>query len=48
MPSDPTGKQPPGDQIVELEVLAPRVHNDAQREAYERMREAFGEDWRRA
>ncbi|MEH6414023.1 DnaJ C-terminal domain-containing protein [Pseudomonas sp. CGJS7] len=39
---------PAGDQIVELEVLAPRPDNDAQREAYEAMREAFGEDWRRA
>jgi curved DNA-binding protein len=48
LPSDPTGKQPPGDQIVELEVLAPRAHDDSQREAYERMREAFGDDWRRA
>ena len=40
--------QPPGDQIVELEVLAPRAHNDAEREAYRRMRDAFGNDWRRA
>ncbi len=40
--------QPPGDQIVEREVLAPRAHNDAQRDAYRRMREAFGNDWRRA
>ena len=39
---------PPGDQIVELEVLAPRVHNDTQREAYRMMRDAFGDDWRRA
>ncbi|MGO1069052.1 DnaJ C-terminal domain-containing protein [Lysobacter sp. CA199] len=39
---------PAGDQIVELEVLAPRPENDAQREAYQTMREAFGEDWRRA
>ena len=39
---------PPGDQIVELEVLAPRVHNDPQREAYRMMRDAFGDDWRRA
>ena len=38
---------PAGDQIVELEVLAPRAHNDAQREAYEGLRAAFGEDWRR-
>src|SRR5688572_29980014 len=39
---------PPGDQIVELEILAPRVHDDAQRKAYETMRDAFGDDWRRA
>jgi len=39
---------PGGDQIVELEILAPRVHNDAQREAYETMRDAFAGDWRRA
>jgi curved DNA-binding protein len=39
---------PPGDQIVELEVLAPRVHNETQREAYRMMRDAFGDDWRRA
>ena len=38
---------PQGDQIVELEVLAPRAHTDEQREAYERMRDAFGDDWRR-
>src|SRR6478736_1061034 len=28
------GSTPAGDQIVELEVLAPRAHNDAEREAY--------------
>jgi curved DNA-binding protein len=39
---------PPGDQIVELEVLAPRAHNETQREAYRMMRDAFGDDWRRA
>lgn len=39
---------PPGDQIVELEVLAPRAHNDTEREAYRMMRDAFGDDWRRA
>src|SRR5687768_584660 len=39
---------PPGDQVVELEVLAPRVHNETQREAYRMMRDAFGDDWRRA
>lgn len=36
-----------GDQIVELEVLAPKAHNDAQRKAYTKMRDAFGDDWRR-
>lgn len=40
--------EPSGDQIVELEVLAPRPHSDEQHQAYERMREAFGDDWRRA
>jgi curved DNA-binding protein len=39
---------PPGDQIVELEVLAPKAHDDKQREAYATMRDAFGDDWRRA
>lgn len=39
---------PPGDQIVELEILAPVPHDEAQREAYARMRDAFGDDWRRA
>lgn len=38
----------PGDQIVELEVLAPPPHSEPQRHAYERLREAFGSDWRRA
>jgi curved DNA-binding protein len=37
-----------GDEIIELEVLAPRAHDDAQREAYRRLEEAFGSDWRRA
>lgn len=36
-----------GDQIVELEVLAPKANTDAERDAYRRMREAFGDDWRR-
>ncbi len=36
-----------GDQIVELEVLAPRAQDDAQREAYVQMRDAFGNNWRR-
>lgn len=38
---------PAGDQIVELEVLAPRPETPAQHDAYETMREAFGEEWRR-
>ena len=42
------GKPADGDQIVELEVLAPSPQDDAQRAAYEAMRDAFGEGWRRA
>ena len=42
------GGAPDGDQIVELEILAPRAHDDAQRDAYARMRDAFGDDWRRS
>ncbi len=38
---------PAGDQIVELEVLAPRAHTGAEREAYGKLRDAFGDDWRR-
>ena len=37
-----------GDQIVELEILAPRAHDHGQRQAYATMRDAFGDDWRRA
>lgn len=37
----------PGDQIVVLEVLAPRPQTVKQIEAYENMRDAFGDDWRR-
>ncbi len=37
---------PAGDQIVELEVLAPKPQTDAQREAYEALQAAFGEGWR--
>lgn len=40
--------KPGGDQIVELEVLAPSPHSDAQKNAYETMRDAFGDGWRRA
>lgn len=39
---------PAGDQIVELEILAPKAHTDEEREAYRRLRDAFGDDWRRA
>ena len=38
----------PGDQIVELEILAPRPHTPEQQAAYEAMRAAFKDDWRRA
>ena len=38
---------PAGDQIVELEVLAPTASTDAEREAYAKLRDAFGNDWRR-
>jgi len=43
-----TGGAAAGDQIVELEVLAPKANTDAEREAYRGMRDAFGDDWRRA
>lgn len=39
---------PAGDQIVELEVLAPRANTDDERDAYRRLRDVFGDDWRRA
>ena len=42
------GKPADGDQIVELEVLAPSPQDDAHRAAYEAMRDAFGDGWRRA
>jgi curved DNA-binding protein len=35
-----------GDQIVELEVEAPKPSNDGQREAYRQLAEAFAQDWR--
>jgi curved DNA-binding protein len=38
---------PAGDQIVELEVLAPKAHTEDEREAYGKLRDAFGDDWRR-
>lgn len=43
----PDGRGGSGDQIVELEILAPRAHSEAQRNAYAAMRDAFGDDWRR-
>ena len=43
-----TSSTPAGDQIVELEVLAPKAHTDGERDAYARLRDAFGDDWRRA
>ncbi len=43
-----SGATPAGDQIVELEVLAPKAHDDAQRQAYRQLQDAFGGDWRRA
>ncbi|TYT23697.1 DnaJ domain-containing protein [Luteimonas viscosa] len=36
-----------GDQLVELEVQAPPPRADGQREAYEKLRDAFAADWRR-
>ncbi len=36
-----------GDQLVELEVQAPTPHDVKQRQAYEKIREAFAGDWRR-
>ncbi len=36
-----------GDQIVILEVTAPRAGSDAQREAYRNLEKAFGSGWRR-
>lgn len=38
---------PQGDQIVELEVLAPKPQTDSQTAAYKALRDAFGSDWRR-
>lgn len=43
-----TGDLPAGDQIIELEILAPKAHTAAQRKAYAALRDAFGEDWRRS
>jgi len=45
LPGGTLGKD--GDQIVEIEVQAPTPHDLKQREAYEKIREAFADDWRR-
>ncbi|MEP6633483.1 MAG: DnaJ C-terminal domain-containing protein [Luteimonas sp.] len=45
LPGGTLGKD--GDQIVELEVQAPTPHDLKQRQAYEKIREAFADDWRR-
>ena len=39
---------PPGDQIVEIEVRAPKAETDAQKELYRQMEAAFEFDPRRA
>ncbi|HRP73574.1 MAG TPA: DnaJ C-terminal domain-containing protein [Luteimonas sp.] len=36
-----------GDQLVELEIQAPVPRDDRQREAYDKLREAFAGEWRR-
>src|SRR5690606_19386277 len=41
------GGAPAGDQLVELEIQSPAPRDDEQREAYERLRDAFGGEWRR-
>ena len=42
------GSTPAGDQLVELEIQAPVPREAAQREAYERLRDSFGGEWRRS
>ncbi|MGJ4730185.1 DnaJ C-terminal domain-containing protein [Luteimonas sp. SDU101] len=42
-----SGGAPAGDQLVELEIQAPAPREAEQREAYERLRDAFGGEWRR-
>ena len=37
------GKQETGDQIVELEITAPRAVTEAQRKAYEKLAKAFAD-----
>jgi curved DNA-binding protein len=43
----PGGAAAAGDQIVELEIQAPAPGNEAQRKAYEALREGFAQEWRR-
>src|SRR5690606_8400382 len=43
----PNGSSTAGDQIVELEVQAPRPEGEGQRKAYETLRDAFAGKWRR-
>lgn len=43
-----SGSASGGDQIVELEVLAPKANTESERDAYRQMRDVFGDDWRRA
>ena len=42
-----SGGQADGDQIVELEVQAPAPRDEAQKAAYEALRDAFSGEWRR-
>ena len=41
IPAPASGKFPPGDEIVELEVVAPKATTDAQKDAYRKLKEAF-------
>ena len=42
------GSATPGDQLVELEIQAPVPRDPGQREAYERLRDSFGPEWRQS
>ena len=41
IPAPASGKFPPGDEIVELEVVAPKATTEEQKEAYRKLKEAF-------
>ena len=41
IPAPGNGKFPPGDQIVELEIVAPRADTDEQKAAYRKLKDAF-------